>query len=247
MKYKINPKHLHFEDDLINISTIFDASSHSIHKARNELRIVTLHDTEVVVKAFKVPHVINRFAYTFLRDGKAKKSFNNALELLRRGVPTPEPIGYIEFIVGNLLEHSYFLSLYTPYDFTIREAFHHKIEDHKDVIKAFAAFTYNLHQKGVWHVDYSPGNILVYRERAGYRFGLVDINRMQFKTITPHEGLKNFSKFWAKEDDLRLMADTYAQLANLPVADAEAIVLKHDTALRRKVDFKRWLKKVFKS
>ena len=242
MKYRLNPQYAHFKDDLIGVASHFDASSHSIHKARNELRIATMQGTKVVIKAFKVPHFINRFAYTFLRDGKAKKSFQNALRLQRLGVPTPAPVGYIEFFSGGLLAQSYFLSLYSPYDFTIREAFHHKIEDHREVISAFAAFTYGLHQKGVWHVDYSPGNILITRESDGYRFSLVDINRMRFAPVSGYEGLANFSKFWAKEEDLRLMARTYAELAGLDAKRAEAVALEQERKLRKKTEFKRRLK-----
>lgn len=238
-KYRLNPKFATFKEDLLRVAASFDASSHSIHKARNELRVAAMHGTEVVIKSFKVPHIVNRIAYTFLRDGKAKKSFLNAMELQKRGVPTPEPIGYIEFFSGGLLAHSYFLSVRTPYDFTIREAFHHDIGDHRAVITAFAAFTYALHQKGVWHVDYSPGNILVVREAQGYRFSLVDINRMHFKPVSGYEGLANFSKFWAKEDDLRLMARTYAELAGLDAEKAERVAFEYARKLRQKTELKR--------
>jgi len=242
MKYRLNPEYAHFKDDLIRIASYFDASSHSIHKARNELRIAAMQGIEVVIKAFKVPHIVNRVAYTFLRDGKAKKSFQNAMQLQHLGVPTPDPIGYIEFFSGGLLERSYFLSVYTPYDFTVREAFHHKVEEHQEIIKAFAVFTFGLHQKGVWHVDYSPGNILINRDTEGYRFSLVDINRMRFGPVTGYEGLANFSKFWAKEEDLRLMARTYAGLAGLDTVRAEAVALEEARKLQKKTELKRRLK-----
>lgn len=241
-RYELNHDHEAFRQILIDIKKYFDNSDRSIHKARNELRIADILGEKCVIKAFKVPHLVNRFAYTFLREGKAKKSYRNAMRLRALGVATPEPIGYIEFFRNGLLHESYYLSLHEAHDFTIRDAFHHKTPDHRAILQAFAAFTYDLHQKGVWHVDYSPGNILVTKEEHAYRFALVDINRMQFRPVSGYEGLANFSKFWAKEEDLRLMARTYAELAGFDAERSVRAALAYDQKLRRKTDLKRRLK-----
>lgn len=241
-KYSLNPSFENFKTVLLEIKNYFDASKQSIHKARNELRIAQIENEKVVIKAFKVPHLINRFAYAYLRDGKARKSYDNAIKLQSLHVNTPEPIGLIEFFSWGLLQESYFIAKYEPYDFTIREAFHHKIEDHQEVIKAFAAFTYDLHVKGVWHVDYSPGNILITRHKEGYHFSLVDINRMEFKSIEGYEGLKNFAKFWAKEEDLELLARSYAKLAGLCEKNSTRLALEAAERLQAKTNLKRKLK-----
>ena len=243
-KLQLNPKYNNFEDTLKNIQHIFSTADNSIHKARNELKIIELNGIKCVVKSFKIPHIINRVAYTFFRDGKAKKSFLNAMQLQKLGVNTPEPIGIIEFYEMGLLSQSYFISLYEPYDFTIREVFHHKVDDIAKILEEFAAFTYELHKKGVWHVDYSLGNILVTKkENNHYNFSLVDINRMEFKEIPPSEGLKNFNKFWAKfDEDLPLIAKTYAKLADFDEEKAVQIVLEEAKKLEEKVNLKRKLK-----
>ena len=107
-----------------------------------------------------------------------------------------------------------------------------------------AKFTYEIHQKGVWHVDYSLGNILISKKEDGsYKFSLVDINRMEFKKIPPEEGLKNFNKFWAKFDtDLPLIAKEYAKLASFDEEEAVRIVLEEAKKLEDKVNLKRKLK-----
>ena len=193
-----------------------------------------------VVKSFKIPHIINRFAYTFLRDGKAKKSYQNATKLSKLGVATPEPIGIIEFFKLGLLSNSYFISVYEPYDFTIREVFHHKVDNYKEILKQFAKFTYEIHQKGVWHVDYSLGNILITKINNTYKFSLVDINRMEFKSIKGYEGLKNLNKFWAKDkNDLILLAREYAIAANLNEKKAIEIALNEAKILETKINLKR--------
>jgi hypothetical protein len=242
-KLLLNPKYENFKEALLNIQTIFKSSDESIHKARNELKIVELHGIKCVVKSFKVPHLINRIAYTHIREGKAKKSYTNALKLQALHVNTPEPIGIIEFFSSGLLSESYFISIYEPYDFTIREVFHHKVEDTQNILKEFAHFSYDIHQKGVWHVDYSLGNILITKQTNGYKFSLVDINRMQFKTIPSEEGLKNFNKFWAKDkNDLIIIAKEYARLASFDEEKAIKIVLDEAKRLENIVNVKRKLK-----
>ena len=242
-KHIINPKFNNFKEILVNIKNIFKSSDESIHKARNELKIIELNSLKCVVKSFKIPHAINKVAYTFFREGKAKKSFSNAMKLTELGVNTPEPVGIIEFFRFGVLSESYFISLYEPYDFTIREVFHHKVDDTQNILKQFAKFTYELHQKGVWHVDYSLGNILVTKKETKYNFSLVDINRMEFKNIPPQEGLKNFNKFWAKfDEDLPIIAKEYAKLSNLNEDEAIKIVLNEAKKLEDKVNLKRKLK-----
>lgn len=241
--YQLNPKYENLKDTLLNIKTIFHNSNQSIHKARNELKIIELQGEKYVVKSFKIPHFINKVAYTYIRDGKAKKSYINAMKLIELGVNTPEPIGIIEFFSFGLLSESYFISKYEPYDITIREVFHHKTPDYENILTQFTRFTYEIHKKGVWHVDYSLGNILISQTNNLYNFSLVDINRMQFKNIDAKEGLKNFNKFWAKDkNDLIIIAKEYAKLTDFHKDEAIAIVLNEAKDLEAKVNLKRKLK-----
>lgn len=181
--YTLNSKYEHFKEALLDIQNIFNTNKETIHKARNELKTIEINGLKCVVKSFKVPHFINRVAYTYFRDAKVKKSYANAVRLTELDVNTPEPIGIIEFFNLGLLRESYFISLFEPYNFTIREVFHHKVEHTDSILKEFAAFTYMIHQKGIWHVDYSLGNILITQKGESYKFSLVDINRMEFKDI----------------------------------------------------------------
>jgi hypothetical protein len=243
-KLILNPKFSNFRETLLNIKDIFNSSNESIHKARNELKIIELNGIECVVKSFKIPHFINKIAYTFFRDGKAKKSYLNAVKLMDLNVNTPEPIGIIEFFDLGLLAESYFISVYEPYNFTIREVFHHKVDNPAEILQEFVKFTYEIHQKGVWHVDYSLGNILITKTKDNsYKFSLVDINRMEFKNISAQQGLKNFNKFWAKdENDLLIIAKEYAILANIDEKEAIKAVVNEAKSLEAKVNLKRKLK-----
>ena len=211
-KYKINNLYDYFESFILNIRNDFRENSKSIHKARNELKIITYQNEDLVVKSFKVPNLIRRLFYTFFRDTKAKKSYDYSLRI---GKFTPEPIAYIEYYQHNLLSDSYFIAKKFEYDFTIREPLLDAgFIDRNIIFEAFAKFTFELHEKGILHKDYSPGNILIRKEPKGYLFKIVDINRMQFKTLSLEERLKNFNKLWAKDEDLTVMVTQYAALLN---------------------------------
>lgn len=229
-----------------SIREIFTGDDHSIHKARNELKIIELDGISTVVKSFKVPHLLNRIVYTYFRKSKAYKSYHNALRLRELNISTPKPIAKIEFFESGLLDESFFIAEYFAYDFTIRTPLLEPLEDRESIFKAFAAYTYDMHQKGVWHLDYSPGNILIKRTDTGYLFSIVDINRMEFHPISALEGCENFSKLWASDEELEIMGREYARLSGFNVAVTIAEMKKHNNANKKTKNFKKRLKNLLK-
>lgn len=208
--YKIIDDAKETQEFVINIQKYFKSSDTSIHKARNEIKTISFDNKELVVKSFKTPNIINKMVYTFFRDSKAKKSYENSIKIIDF---VPKPIGYIEFKKFALIDESYFVSEKFNYDFTIREPLlQTDFRDKEEVFKSFARFTYDLHEKGILHLDYSPGNILIKKEDNNYIFKIVDINRMEFRALSSVERLKNFAKLWAKDDDLKVIIKEYAKL-----------------------------------
>lgn len=235
-------------DDFKNIQDIFKNSDKSIHKARNELKIIKLHSHKCAVKSFKVPHLINKFAYTFFRDSKAKKSYANSIILKKLHVETPEAIGIIEFFDKGLLAQSYFISICEPYDFTIREVLLHQIDNHEEIIKQFTRFTFDIHKKNVWHVDYSPGNILISKkDKSNYKFSLVDVNRMSFKQINTQLGCTNFAKLWTDEQDGKTIAQEYAKLSKIETNEAYSLLKESRNEVQKFKNKKQKLKDLKKN
>ena len=241
-KLELNPTYPDFKAIILDIKSIFSQNSGTIHLARNELKVIDLSGMSTVVKAFRVPNFLNQFIYAYVRKSKAYKAFHNAQKLYALHVSTPEAIGYIEFFQFGLLKESFFISKKFDYDFTIAHIRDEQPEYKEKVLQDFARFTYDIHQKGVWHVDYSGGNILVKKSDVGYEFSLVDINRMKFRPINGYEGLENFNKLWFNEEDLTTIAKTYSQLAKLDEQKAISEILMHDKKLKDRVLLKRKLK-----
>ena len=209
-KYKINPDYeTTFKDFTLNIKNYFYNNVNTIHKARNELKIISHNALETVVKSFRVPNIFNQIVYSFFRESKAKKSYDFSFKI---GDFAPKPISYIEFYRFFLLKESYYISEKFNYDFTIREPLlDETFEDREAIFKAFARFSLELHNSNIFHNDYSPGNILIKKENSTYIFKIVDVNRMKFFELSQRDRAKNFSKLWASDAILRVMAEEYAK------------------------------------
>ncbi len=205
--YELNNSHENFKTFLLDIKSYFDKNQNTIHKARNELKIISHENIDVVVKSFRVPNIINQIAYSFFRASKAKKSYLYSLKIKNF---TPTPIGYIEFYEFGLLKQSYFVSEKFDYDFTIREPLLDAgFKNRDEVFRAFARFTLELHNNDIFHNDYSPGNILIKEQDGEYIFKIVDINRMKFFELNQTQRAKNFAKLWASDEILTIMAQEY--------------------------------------
>jgi len=238
VKCEINGKILAVKT-LLNIEKEFSGIEDSIHKVRNELKVLELEGIKTVVKSFKVPHFLNRIVYSFFRDSKAKKSYQYALKI---GNFTPKPLAYIEFYENFLLKESYFISENFEYDFTIREPLLEKdFADRENIFRAFTRFTLELHNAKIFHNDYSPGNILIKKRKGEYVFKIVDINRMKFIKLSENLRAKNFSKLWADDDVLKIIGDEYAKHHNVSTSFMQKL-LDYNNNNKRIKNFKKRLK-----
>lgn len=238
MKYKMVDEK--YSELLYGIRDYFSDAKRSLHMARNKIKVLAYDGQDIVVKSFKVPHIINKIAYTFFRDSKAKKSYDNSIKISEF---VPKPIGYIEFKKSGLLYDSYFLSEEFKYDFTIRgPLLDEDFEDREEIYRAFALFTYTLHEAGIEHLDYSPGNILIQKSTIGYTFKIIDINRMRFGKMSREQCLENFAKLWAKDEDLKIIIKVYAKKIDMDEQKAIKIALSASQKHKDKKNFKKRLK-----
>jgi len=230
-----------YSDLIQNIRVYFAEAKNSIWDKRNKIKIISYDKEKLTIKSFKIPHILNKIAYTFLRDSKAKRSYDNSMKILEF---VPKPIGYVEYEKFGLLHDSYFVCEKYAYDFTIREVLlQNNFENRDNIFREFAAFTHALHCKGVVHLDYSPGNILIKKMSDDlYEFKIIDVNRMTFKELTLEERLENFSKLWAKNEDLKCIIIAYSQFIDMDEESAVSIARNASQKHKDKKNFKKRLK-----
>ena len=242
MIYEINPKYATVKPLIENIESYFQKSSHVLYDQRNVIRVVDYKNEKYVVKAFKIPNLVNRFVYRYLRPSKAKRSY---LYSLRIGAElSPEPIAYIEKNKNLLLGTSYYISNYFDYDHTIYEVLSNKeLENRDQILRDFADFTYKLHELEIRHGDYSHGNVLIKgstRNDSRYEFNIIDINRMTFQYLGLKARLENFAKINADDEDMTIIMTQYAKKMELPVENLlkDAIFYRDDFYQKRALKHK---------
>ncbi|MEA2100199.1 MAG: lipopolysaccharide kinase InaA family protein [Campylobacterota bacterium] len=244
MIYKtVNEK---FDNFLINIKKYFCKDTNVIlFKKRNTIKIIEFTNTKYVVKSFKIPHLLNKIVYKFFRESKAKRSYENSVKLLELGINTPKPIGYSEFSSLFFFKESFYVSEFFDYDFEIRALFKDKnFSDRENILKEFTKFSVNLHNKGVYHIDYSPGNILIKKVNGIYIFNIIDVNRMKFLDFDIDLRMKSMSKLTSNIDDNKLILKYYAEISNIDLSILEKKLEFHLKAQAKYLKNKKQFKKI---
>lgn len=212
----------------------------AIYTGRNTIWALDWRGESLAVKAFGIPWGIRQWIYGGFRASKAKRSFENASMLITLGLYTPRPLGYLEYGSRARLQKSFYVSEFLPSSsgvFPLRDVLlDANRSDREGILVAFGRYTCKLHNLGILHRDYSPGNILVMplgrQERtardnqsltlqaletralssAAYRFELVDLNRISFGNLSPQQRMHNLRLLWADDDDLRTVVSGYAEV-----------------------------------
>jgi tRNA A-37 threonylcarbamoyl transferase component Bud32 len=249
-RYSLASGQEQFEPELKALAETFAQRGENIYKARNEIKRMDWDGVPVIVKSFKVPDPLRGLIYGQLRKSKARRSFENALELQRRGISTPAPIGFIEQRATGALKQSFYVCQEWANAFLFREPLFKPALAHRtEILQAFGRFTWALHRKQIHHRDFSPGNILIKEKPADagasserYAFCLVDINRMRFESLSLEQRMNNFAMLWASDEDLKTIVTGYTLASGDPLPEALALALNGSQAHKRKANRKEQLK-----
>ncbi len=181
---------------------------------RNKIKIYEIEGNTINVKSFKVPNFINKIVYRFFRKSKAQRSYEYASLLTEKNIGTPQPIAYFENNSLLSLLDSYYVCEHLNYNLTYRELVtDSEYPDHENILRQFTKFTWQLHEKGIYFKDHSPGNTLIVKQNENYNFYLVDLNRMSFFELDFEARMKNFSRLTPKKEMVKTMSDVYAKLS----------------------------------
>ena len=198
-----------YSNFLDDITANFDTKGTAFgNQDRNTLKLFKLEDKTLNVKSFRIPNYINQIAYKYFRKSKAQRSFEYANKLIKLNIGTPQPVAYYEFTTLLLFKKSFYISEHLKYDLTYRELTTDlNYPNHEDILRAFTRFTFKLHENGVRFLDHSPGNTLIRLNNGDYKFFLVDLNRMVFKSLYFETRIKNFSRLTVHKSMVEIMSD----------------------------------------
>ena len=127
---------------------------------------------------------MKRISYRFL-PSKARRHWNNATEMLRRGVNTPKPIAFFERTTTPGVANNYYIAEFVPDAFSCRDVFTafaqgattYRGIDKTDWLKEISQFVAGMHSQRVFHRDLSSGNLMMTQTDERIAFYLIDIGR----------------------------------------------------------------------
>ena len=141
------------------------------------------------VKMYPHKAFLDRF-----KPSKAKRSWNGAMELMRRGVDTAQPVAYFEKIGDTTLKQNFYICEFVTAEANISQLFTCFANGESawngiaadDIFKQLAQFCWYMHQRLVVFRDLSGGNILMnVLPDKKLQFSLIDTARLRCIKHTP--------------------------------------------------------------
>jgi len=214
-----------------------------------------LDPTDTVVVKENRARGIKKFTYRF-KASKGQRHWDNAWEMLRRGVKSPVPIAYFEQIENTGITHNYYVCEYVDAAFSVRDAFTAFGNGHdsyqgfskESIIKAVADYSCNMHDERIIHHDLTGGNLLVTTENNDINITAIDIGRATIyrkKGVTERERLLDLMRCCYKLNwpNRELFMDYYFEAYGGKFARRWKTSLSYyDWKLRTKKKLKRVLK-----
>lgn len=210
----INKEYARIESFVKALPALFAAGKgRAIHQGRNELREMEWGGEAFVVKSFRTPNFINRVAYGLLRSSKAERSYRHAALLREAGIGSPEPVAFYTERSGLLFTRSYYVCRKSECPYTYVRLIGGRFPDQERFLRAIARTAAALHEQGMYHKDFSRGNILFRDTPEGVKVEIIDLNRIRFHRHIPMEdGCRNLAERLPATDEMfRIMADEYAR------------------------------------
>ncbi|MGM9871123.1 MAG: lipopolysaccharide kinase InaA family protein [Muribaculaceae bacterium] len=242
---EISPKYASLEP---LISEIADhgvpSDAQLIYKGRNRVFSLSRNSTELSIKAFRKPRFLNAYIYGSVRKSKARRSYEYAARLLSLGIGTPEPVAYIENYDNGRLMESYYICLQVD-GHTVRDW--ERLPDSQPLIDALAREMVRMHRAGVYHKDFSPGNILYTIDDGGaYHFYHIDLNRMEFGIVDRAKLMRNFRAIHLDMEQTLRLARAYARAAGVDAENTSSEAEKQVKAYRSEKTVHKFFKNLFR-
>lgn len=175
-----------------------------------------------IVRLYR-PHGVHAVVRNSVMVSKEHNAFTFALEYERRGVPTAPALAILERYAKGLFQESLLVTQKIP-SHTLGECMgaadaaaggaKNAGKGRRAWLRAFAAFVRRAHERGVYHLDLNPANVLVPIAHAtpeDAAFVLVDVNRTIFgKPFAPRLVLQDLMRIGASPAERSFVMRAYA-------------------------------------
>jgi tRNA A-37 threonylcarbamoyl transferase component Bud32 len=241
MRVIIHPDYRTLEAFVRQLPATFEQAGEVLWAGRNTVKRFTVEGTDLVVKRYKRPHILQRIAYTFFKKSKAERAYLYAGLFRERGIDTPHEVAFIEEKHGGLLRDSYFVCAVCP-DAEIRDTLR-RPNCPEALVRALAAFLVEVHTRGILHGDLNLTNILFRQEPDGhYHFTLIDTNRSRFTdSPTRRDCLHNLRTLTHERPLLRRLLGAYCELRGWDTEACLKTVLQELEGMERRKEMKKKL------
>lgn len=175
-----------------------------IHAKRNTLR----NHNGFISKQFATPPLWRGIIYGWFLRSKAQRSYEYAKRI--EGL-TPHPVAYREIRYCGILRQSWYVCQESECQYTFNVLIHNQsFPNRQHILQSIGRFTAELYQRGIYHQDYSGGNILFNKD--GSKIEIIDLNRIRFYHKMPlKKGLQLFERLNIDKDALMTMGSAFAQ------------------------------------
>lgn len=223
-----------------------------LRDTRNRLWNIRLDSQEDEIQTVKLNRAkgIKKLTYRFM-PSKGMRHWNNATEMLRRGINTPQPLAYFERHHNCGIEDNYYVCRFVPNAFSARDvftAFKRGETEFKSLTKdtifdLMAGFIAKMHNRNIVHRDLSSGNLMMTYDNAELQFYAIDIGRAvidKSKQITAMQRGLDLKRICYKLnwDDRALFMQAYHRHAEVTVKYWKPMLLSYEL----KQTFKKALK-----
>ncbi len=217
-----------------------------------------LPEGSVFVKHFLVPNLRAKLRQWF-RRGKGRNEGSRAAKLAEIGVPTITPIALGERRVNRFLFENFLITQAIPDTLPLDNFFEQRLPTftperqetfRRALLRSLADLTAKLHDAGIVHLDFHPGNLLIQlRPDDTFHLAVIDLDALRVsRRISWNEARKNLARldhfFWVRSDRLDryrfLVAYLKARRGPRPDARSFALQIEQETRAWAERLWRRW-------